>query len=222
MGKTKSETVTAPGQIAWRYSTGEVRADGVVHGLGLLLAVTGTAVFAVTRRDTDVLELVASGIYLTTLLFSLGASAIYNMWPVSPAKWIMRRIDHSAIYLLIAGTYTPFMAKAEAWWLLAMVWSVAIAGLVLKVALPGRWDRLSIGLYLALGWSGIVIVDTLVDVLSSQVLLLVALGGVIYSVGVIFHVWERLRFQNAIWHGFVLTAASAHYVAIWLAVRPGA
>ncbi len=211
-----------PGQVSWRYSPGELWADGVVHVVGVFLAVVGIAVFAATHRGGDPLDLATSGIYLATLLFSLGASALYNMWPVGPAKWMLRRVDHSAIYLLIAGTYTPFAAQAGIWWLLWTVWSVAILGLVLKVGWPGRLDRLSIALYLAMGWSGVAALDTLVDVLSTPVLVLIGLGGVVYSAGVVFHLWERLRFQNVIWHGFVLTAAVIHYAAVWLAVRPGA
>ena len=219
MTSTTTEAVS-PGQIPWRYSAGELWADGVVHGLGLVLALVGIAGFAVTRWDAEPVDLLASGIYLATLLFSLLASALYNIWPVSPAKWILRRIDHSAIYLLIAGTYTPFVIRVGAWWLLAVVWGAALMGLVLKVVWPGRFDRLSIGLYLALGWSGVAILDTLIDLLPSTVLLLIAVGGIVYSAGVVFHIWERLRFQNVIWHAFVLTAASIHYVAVWLAVRP--
>ncbi|WP_456236798.1 PAQR family membrane homeostasis protein TrhA [Aureimonas psammosilenae] len=217
---SRAHLATGSGEIPWRYTAGERRADGVVHALGILLALAGTAMFAMTRCDAEPHDLVASGIYLATLVFALGASAIYNMWPVGPTKWILRRIDHSAIYLLIAGTYTPFVVKAGTWWLPVLVWCTALLGLVLKVVLPGRLDRLSIALYLALGWSGVAILDRLVDVLSRQVLLLVGAGGVIYSLGVIFHVWERLRFQNAIWHGFVLAAAFVHYLAVWLAVGP--
>jgi hemolysin III len=157
-------------------------------------------------------------VYATGLLAMLGISATYNLAPVSRWKWWLRRLDHSAIYLLIAATYTPFIAQMKgsmyATALLIGMWSVTIVGSVLKIALPGRFDRLSIVLYLAMGWSGVMIYDSMVSSLSALTLTLIAAGGMLYSLGVIFHVWERLRFQNAIWHGFVLLGAGCHYTAV--------
>jgi hemolysin III len=148
----------------------------------------------------------------------LGMSATYNLWPVSPAKWLLRRFDHSAIYVLIAATYTPFLVEMNdrvvGIALLVGVWMVAVAGIALKVFLPGRFDKLSVGLYLALGWSGVIAYDSIAASLPDSVLWLIAVGGILYSLGVIFHAWERLRFQNAIWHSFVLLAAACHYTAV--------
>ncbi len=157
------------------------------------------------------------GVYLASLLAALGISAVYNIWPVSPTKWFLRRFDHSAIYLLIAGTYTPFAMHMgdRALPLLLFVWSVAFVGIMLKLFMPGRFDRLSILLYLALGWSGVMVYDTMVQSLPPAVFWLIAAGGMVYSLGVIFHVWERLRFQNAIWHGFVVVGAALHYCAVF-------
>lgn len=148
----------------------------------------------------------------------LGLSATYNLWPVSPRKWLLRRFDHSAIYILIAATYTPFVSQVRdkdfAIVFLIGVWSVAIAGAILKLSFPGRLDRLSIGLYLAMGWSGILVFEKAAAALPSSTLILIAAGGVLYTLGVLFHSWERLRFQNAIWHGFVLVAAGCHFTAV--------
>jgi hemolysin III len=145
-------------------------------------------------------------------------SATYNLWPVSPAKWLLRRFDHSAIYLLIAATYTPLIMELKdstfAIALLIGVWCVAIVGIVLKLARPGRYDRVAVGLYLALGWSGVMLYDPVVKALPGLALGFVVAGGALYSLGVIFHAWQRLRFQNAIWHGFVLLGAACHYTAI--------
>ncbi len=157
---------------------------------------------------------IATAIYLATLVLSISISAVYNVWPVSPVKLFLRRFDHSAIYLLIAGTYTPFMAKSGTWWLLAFVWAIAVAGVLLKFLMPNRFDRLSIGLYLALGWSGVAAYHEFAGTLSASILWLILIGGLVYSFGVIFHVVERLPFHNAIWHGFVLVAASIHYAAV--------
>jgi hemolysin III len=152
------------------------------------------------------------------LLLMLALSAAYNMWPISPAKWVLRRFDHSAIYLLIAGTYTPFLAQTKnvlgSAGLGLGVWLSAAIGMALKLALPGRFDRLAIVLYLLLGWSGVIAYDTLASALPSASLWLLAIGGILYSLGVVFHVWRGLRFHNAIWHGFVLLAASCHYAAV--------
>ena len=145
-------------------------------------------------------------------------SATYNLWPVSRAKWVLRRFDHSAIYLLIAATYTPFIMELRdsvmALALLIGVWCVAIFGIVLKLGWPGRFDRVAVGLYLALGWSGVMLYDSVVGALPPMSLWLVLAGGALYSLGVIFHAWRRLRFQNVIWHCFVLLGAACHYTAV--------
>jgi hemolysin III len=137
---------------------------------------------------------------------------------VSRAKWVLRRFDHSAIYLLIAATYTPFIAElTESYFAIALligVWCVAIFGIVLKLRWPGRFDRLAVGLYLALGWSVIMIYDSVATALPPFAISFVIAGGILYSLGVIFHAWRRLRFQNAIWHGFVLLGAGCHYTAV--------
>jgi hemolysin III len=131
---------------------------------------------------------------------------------------VLRRFDHSAIYLLIAATYTPIFWQLKdnvvAIALLIGVWCVAIAGIVLKLVLPGRFDRLSVGLYLAMGWSGFMVWDAVVASLPTMALCFIAAGGLLYSFGIIFHAWRRLRFQNAIWHAFVLSGAACHYTAV--------
>jgi hemolysin III len=207
------------GVVRWDYDRAELIADGVVHVLGIvggLIAATTLVVLAAVYASAK--EIVSVSVYVAGLLAMLGLSATYNLWPVSPAKWLLRRLDHSAIYVLIAATYTPFLAQMNdrviATALLIGVWSVAAAGIALKVFLPGRFDRLSVGLYLAMGWSGVVAYDTVVNSLPGTTLWFIAIGGVLYSLGVIFHAWQRLRFQNAIWHGFVLLAAGCHYTAV--------
>lgn len=207
------------GVIRWDYDRAELIADGVVHVLGIAFGViAATALVVLTAMYASTKEIVSVSVYVAGLLAMLGLSATYNLWPVSPVKWLLRRFDHSAIYLLIAATYTPFLAQMNdrfmASVLLIGVWSVAAAGIALKVFLPGRFDRLSVGLYLAMGWSGVVAYDSLVTSLPNSTLWFIAAGGLIYSLGVIFHAWERLRFQNAIWHSFVLLAAGLHYTAV--------
>jgi hemolysin III len=145
-------------------------------------------------------------------------SATYNLWPVSRAKWMLRRFDHSSIYVLIAATYTPFIAQMRdsifATALLIGVWCLASIGILLKLLFPGRFDRLAVMLYLMMGWSGFTVYDAGMTSLPTLTLWFIIAGGLLYSLGVIFHAWHRLRFQNAIWHGFVLLGAACHYTAV--------
>jgi hemolysin III len=165
--------------------------------------------------------LTSVAIYGGGLLAVLVISALYNLWPVSPVKWVLRRFDHSAIYLLIAGTYTPFImqmrSEITAIVLLVGVCAGSLAGMALKLCLPGRFDRLAILLYLLLGWSGVMAYEAVLGALPGSTLTLLAAGGLLYTVGVVFHVWEGLRFQNAIWHAFVLVAAAAIMGRCWTA-----
>ena len=207
------------GAIRWNYDRAELIADSVVHILGLSVGlIAAVALIVVSGMFAAPSHLVAVCVYATGLLAMLALSATYNMWPVSPRKWLLRRFDHSAIYVLIAGTYTPFVMQIKdgmvAGLLLGGIWLVAIVGIVLKLFFPGRFDRLSIGLYLAMGWSGVAAYDAVMSSLPVNTLVWLAVGGMLYTLGVIFHAWERLRFQNAIWHGFVLSAAACHYVAV--------
>ena len=209
----------APRGVRWNYDRAELWADGVVHVVGVcggLIAATVLIVLASLYMSGP--QVASVVVYATGLLAMLAISATYNLAPVSRWKWWLRRLDHSAIYLLIAATYTPFIMQMHASHfavgLLIGVWLVAIVGIVLKITLPGRFDRLAIVLYLAMGWSGVMVYDSMVASLSALTFTLIAVGGALYSLGVIFHVWERLRFQNAIWHTFVLLAAGCHYTAV--------
>lgn len=209
-----------PLALTWNYTPRELRADGAVHIAGLALGLLGAICLIVTATLTHLgwIERASLLVYGTAMLAMLGASAAYNMWPVSPRKWILRRLDHAFIYLMIAGTYTPVVALVGsgpvAWTLLALIWTVALAGIAIKILMPGRWDRVSIVLYLMLGWSGVLAYESVISGLSPSALSFLAIGGLLYSVGVVFHVWRSLPFQNAIWHAFVLAATACHYGTI--------
>jgi hemolysin III len=205
--------------VRWNYDRAEMIADGVVHGIGVFGGlIAATVLIVLTAIYASALDVAVVSVYVAGLLAMLVLSATYNLWPVSRAKWVLRRFDHSAIYLLIAATYTPFIMELKdsvfAMALLAGVWCVAIVGIVLKLVLPGRFDRISVGLYLAMGWSGLMLYDRVVSALPTLALWFVVAGGALYSLGVIFHAWRRLRFQNAIWHCFVLLGAACHYTAV--------
>jgi hemolysin III len=207
------------GAVRWNDDRAELIADGVVHGIGVFGGlIAATVLIVLTAVYATALDVAVVSVYVAGLLAMLVLSATYNLWPVSRAKWVLRRFDHSAIYLLIAATYTPVIMELKdsvmAMVLLAGVWCVAIVGIVIKLLLPGRFDRVSVGLYLAMGWSGMMLYGRVVATLPTLALCFVAAGGALYSLGVIFHAWQRLRFQNAIWHGFVLLGAACHYTAV--------
>ena len=209
----------AAGAMRWNYDRAELIADGVVHGVGVFCGVVAATVLIVlTAVYATPIEVAVVSVYVVGLLAMLVLSATYNLWPVSRAKWVLRRFDHSAIYVLIAATYTPFIVQMKdnifAIALLIGVWCVAIVGIVIKLVFPGRFDRLAVGLYLAMGWSGFMVYDRGMASLPTLTLWFIAAGGLLYSLGIIFHAWQRLRFQNAIWHCFVLLGAACHYTAV--------
>lgn len=205
--------------FSWDYDRGEILADGAVHAAGVASATIAVAALMVMAiPTTDTWEYVSAMAYGTGLMAVMITSALYNLWPVSPAKWMLRRFDHSAIFLLIAGTYTPFLAQsysgAASTAFMAGMWATAAGGVALKMLLPGRFDRLSILIYLLMSWSGVFAFDHVFGSLPGTSIRLLAIGGILYTVGVVFHLWEGLRFQNAIWHSFVLAAAGCHYGAV--------
>jgi hemolysin III len=209
----------AAGAIRWNYDRAELIADGIVHGVGVFSGlIAATVLIVLAAVFASAYEVVTVSVYAAGLLAMLGFSAAYNLWPISPSKWLLRRFDHSAIYMLIAATYTPVFAQLQnrifSLSLLAGVWSVAAMGIVLKLFCPGRFDKVSVGLYLAMGWSGLIAYDAGLSSLPQLALWFIVAGGLLYSFGVIFHAWRRLRFQNAIWHGFVLLGAACHYAAV--------
>jgi len=202
-----------------KVARAELHADAVIHVLGVGASVAGgvwlvawTAAAGSTTLVTGVV------IYALTLCATLTFSALYNTISHARAKDILRRFDHSAIFLLIAGTYSPFMLAgiSDPW--VATVYTLliaaAVAGITIKFAMPRRFDKLAILLYLGMGWSGLLILGPLSEVVSAHVLTLIGIGGALYSIGVLFHIWERLPFQNAIWHAFVLAAAICHFGAV--------
>lgn len=205
----------------WHYSRAELIADGIVHAVGIVLAIAaGSAMLTMAAFHAAPGEYVAAIFYVVSLLTVLSVSLAYNLWPLSsPAKWVLRRFDHSAIYLLIAATYTPFLAQLHqsplAGWMIVLVWAAALLGIAIKVFLPGRLDRVAVVFYLAIGWSGLVLAGPLVATLPTATLALIVAGGVVYSLGVVFFAWHGLRYHAALWHGFVVVGAGLHLAALF-------
>ena len=215
-----------PTEVIWNYDRVELIADGIVHAIGVSLGLAGAiAIVVIAANSLHTAEISSIVVYSVGLLSMLGFSAAYNTWPVSRAKWVLRRFDHSAIFVMIAGTYTPFIAQMKgdlvAMGLLIGVWLTAVVGVILKLLWPGRFDRLAVVLYLLLGWSGAVVYEPVAAALPSLSIWLLAVGGALYSMGVVFYAWRSLRFQNVIWHAFVLVAACCHYSAVLFCVENG-
>lgn len=201
------------------FSRAELIADGIVHGFGLVMAIAlGSVLLAFAALETAPRELPALVLYLLTLVTALGVSLAFNLCPVTPAKRLLARLDQAAIFLLIAGTYTPFLAiiggTPSGTWMSALIWGAALVGVALKLIVPQHFGRLAILLYLGIGWSGVLVFQTLATTLPATTLWLVVAGGLTYTAGIVFHLWERLKFQNVLWHVFVVAGASLHLLAI--------
>jgi hemolysin III len=200
------------------YDRTELLVDGLIHASGLAFALFALVFLTEKAAGLPAIRAASVWIYGVGLVAMFATSAVYNFWPGSSAKLILRRFDQSVIFLFIAATYTPFIALAHAEpnaALLAAVWTVAWIGVALKLGCPGRFERLAITLCLALGWSGLLIYDSIFALFPPSTVVLIVGGGILYSVGVVFHLWDRLRFQNAIWHAFVLCAAALQFCAIF-------
>lgn len=201
------------------YSRLELIGDAVIHALGLAIAIAlGGVLVAYSGLRTAPAEWPMVCVYVGSLVLVLAVSLAFNMAPVTPLKRLLARFDQAAIFLLIAGTYTPFLAllgnTPTSTIMLIAVWSAALLGIALKLIVPQHFGRLALLLYLGIGWSGVIIYQSLASVMAPGTLLLVVAGGIAYSAGIVFHVWERLRFHNVIWHCFVVAGASIHLWAV--------
>jgi hemolysin III len=197
------------------YTPAERRVDAIIHMIGLALALAGCIALAVTALPrANLARLVGLGLYAAGLLAMLGCSALYNLIREEALKRLFRRLDHAAIFAMIAGTYTPFalLAIGGAWGmgLLVLVWVLAVGGIVIELFALRRHEHLSVAAYLLLGWSILPALGPLTAAVAPSGIALLAVGGVLYSIGTIFHLWRSLSHQNAIWHGFVLAGATCH------------
>jgi hemolysin III len=202
-----------------QYRAGELAADRIIHLIGSLAGVVGSAILVgIAAGVADRPTFSASLVYSVCLLTMLGCSAAYNLASNASRREFLRKLDHAAIFLMIAGTYIPFTTcRLNGVWAIGMtaaVWTGAVTGAVMKLIYPRGVERGSIVAYLALGWMILVGVRPMLGSADARTAILIAVGGVLYSIGVGFHLWRTLPFHNAIWHSFVLVAASCHYAAI--------
>lgn len=199
------------------YSRAEGVSDAVVHWTGLF-AVAGAVpvliVLAVMLRG-DVAAVAGVSIYAAALALMILCSALYNSLGPPAWGWFLRRLDHAAIYLKIAGTYTPFaLLTGQGTGLVAGLWGAAAAGVAMKLAAPQRFRWIGLALYLGMGWAGVLVGGGLLDALPLPVTLLMLVGGLLYTVGVGFYLCECLRFHTTIWHVLVLAASFVFYAAV--------
>ena len=209
------------------YTVGEEIAHVITHGLGLVLSLAGLVVLVVSAwLRGDAWHVAGCAVFGTTLVLLYAASTLYHSVPSPPAKRVLRKLDHAAVYLLIAGTYTPFtlvsLRGGWGWTLLALVWGLAILGIALQVAIPRRSPRPSVPLYLAMGWLVVIALEPLVRSVHSAGLVLLILGGLAYTLGVVFYAWQRLPYNHAVWHVFVLAGSICHFSCVLGYVIPPA
>ncbi|MBS0971319.1 hemolysin III family protein [Chimaeribacter arupi] len=217
-----TETVTTQKSAAYPWA--EEVANSISHGIGLLLGIIGTVMLLMGAfgEKAGLTTLISYSVYGGSMVLLYLASTLYHAIPHARAKYWLKKIDHCAIYLLIAGTYTPFLLvglnSPLAQGLMAVIWGLALVGVLFKLAFAHRFEKLSLITYLTMGWLSLVVIYQLAVTLPWGAVALLALGGVIYSLGVIFYASERWRFGHAIWHLFVLGGSLCHFLAIYLYV----
>ena len=207
------------------YSCAEEIANSITHGLGSLLAIGGLAVLVgFASVHGNAWHVTTCSIFGATLIFSYLSSTLYHSIPQPEAKRVLKVIDHAAIYLLIAGTYTPFtlvsLRGPWGWSLFGTIWGLALLGVILKTTMLGKISGISTAIYLAMGWIVLIAIKPMLTAVEPGGLLLLLLGGLAYSGGVIFYLWKRLPYNHAIWHLFVLAGSFCHFFAILFYVIP--
>ncbi|MBK9550012.1 MAG: hemolysin III family protein [Gemmatimonadetes bacterium] len=194
-------------------------ANALTHGTGLALSLVGLPILVlVAARHGDVRQVVACSIFATTLVLLYAASTAYHAVSGDRAKQALRVVDHVAIYLLIAGTYTPFvfglLRGVLSWTLLGVVWGLAIFGILYKTLLGFRFPRLSTALYIGMGWLAVVAIPPLARAMPPAGLAWLIAGGLCYTGGVVFYVRGHRPYRHAVWHLFVLAGSACHYAAV--------
>jgi hemolysin III len=200
------------------YTQHEHTADAVIHILGILFAINAS--LWLLWHVTGFSVVISVSIYCLGLLAMIGFSAAYNLVPYHrPSKILLRRLDHAAIFIMIAATYTPFavnrLAAPYGGIILGIIWAAATFGVVMKVMAPRKFEMTSLALYLGMGWMIVTVIRPLSESLAHADFWLLIAGGLVYSAGVVFYVMERIPYHKAIWHAFVLAAAVLQFSSIW-------
>ena len=207
------------------YSVAEELTHAITHGIGVILSIVGLSwMLYVSINVADPWRIVASSIYGATLIALFLASTLYHSMFASRHRDIFKLLDHCAIYLLIAGTYTPFllvaMRSSTGWWIFGTIWALATAGIVTKLWFRHRFPKVALASYLAMGWLIVVAAPQMAEAIGSHGMAWLVAGGVSYSAGAIFYVVDRIPFNHAIWHVFVLVGGICHFFGVALHVLP--
>ena len=208
-----------------RYSPGEEIANSITHGIGILLAIAALCILIVfASRHGDAWHVVSVCVYATTLILLYTASTLYHSIQTQRLKGFLQNLDHSAIYLLIAGTYTPFtlvsLRGAWGWSLFGVVWGLAVLGIVLQFMPAKPRKAVSLMLYVGMGWSVVAAVKPLIQSVQTGGILFLVLGGLAYTMGIFFYVRDKMNYNHAIWHLFVLAGSIFHFFAVLFYVVP--
>ncbi|AMO55292.1 hypothetical protein GZ77_10995 [Endozoicomonas montiporae] len=207
------------------YSLGEEIANSVTHGIGALLSVAGlTLLVTYAAMQGDAWRVVSFSIYGGSMILLFLMSTLYHSFQNEKAKRVFKLLDHCAIYLLIAGTYTPFLLVTlrglMGWVLFAIIWLLALTGIIFKLAFRHRFKKLSLLTYVGMGWLALFAGQELTQNLSAGGMAWLIAGGLSYTLGVLFYVWKKLPYNHAIWHLFVLAGSLCHYTTIFFYVLP--
>jgi hemolysin III len=218
--------MSVPGQaVLPRYGFGDELASSVIHGIGIVLSIVGLAVLvAHTASYGTASDVLASAVYGLSLILLYTASTLYHSIRAESVRRMLRTLDHIAIFLLIAGTYTPFtliaLRGAWGWSLFGAVWSLALLGIALEMGLLKRYRRFAVLLYVAMGWVGIVAFRPLLAHLQTGGMVLLLAGGAAYTLGVPFYLWRKLPYHHSVWHFFVLAGSVLQFLAVFFYVVP--
>ncbi|EFE96139.1 channel protein, hemolysin III family [Serratia odorifera DSM 4582] len=224
MGKAGGIKARADKLANAAYPWAEEIANSISHGIGLIFGIVGLVLLLVQAVDTGAgaTAIASYSLYGGSMILLYLASTLYHAIPHQKAKYWLKKFDHCAIYLLIAGTYTPFLLvgldSPLARGLMAVIWGMALFGVIFKLAFAHRFEALSLVTYLTMGWLSLIVIYQLATRLDIGGVTLLAVGGVVYSLGVIFYASKRWRFGHAIWHAFVLGGSVCHFMAIYLYV----
>jgi hemolysin III len=208
-----------------QYSIGEEIANSITHGVGILLAIGALGILSTTASlYGNIWHVTSVSVYAVTLILLYTASTLYHSIQHPRTKHILQIIDHAAIYILIAGTYTPFtlvsLRGPWGWSLFIVIWCLAFIGTAIQFKKTMQWRVISLVLYVGMGWTALVAIKPLISSVATGGIVMIITGGVSYTFGILFYGWKSLKFHHAIWHIFVLTGSILHFFAVLFYVIP--
>jgi hemolysin III len=223
----RSVQITEQMKTVTSYSATEELSHAISHGIGLFASVLGLCLMLQLTAAADFWSQLSSWVFGLSLILLYGSSTLYHSIQDLKAKLWLRKLDHSAIFILIAGTYTPFtlvsLRENWGWWLFALVWTIAVAGVTLKLFTGAKYQKISISLYLIMGWIVLIALDPMLTYVPAAGLWWLLAGGLFYSAGVLFYVQKSLFMHHLIWHLFVLSGSCCHFLSVyWFVLQPSA